>query len=164
MAVFGMFCFVQIHKCPCMKDTASTQGHLLCFDFILFIISSFLRCLLRIRSSAGTSNMNSSEFIISSFLRRLLRIRSSAGTSNMKSSEFIISTTLRQKSGKTPFSRTRGRVHMEHIRPTHASMRVRLCSMLTFAFANIISHFYASAKVCETISPSPKIQFHMLQS
>ena len=103
-------------------------------------------------------------FIISSFLRRLLRIRSSAGTSNMKSSEFIISTTLRQKSRKTPFSRTRGRVHMEHIRPTHASMRVRLCSMLTFAFANIISHFYASAKVCETISLSPKIQFHMLQS
>ena len=82
----------------------------------------------------------------------------------MNSSEFIISTTLRQKSGKTPFSRTRGHVHMEHIRPTHASMRVRLCSMLTFAFANIISHFYAQAKVCETISLSPKIQFHMLQS
>ena len=48
---------------------------------------------------------------------------------------------LRQKSEKTPFFRTRGRVHMEHIRPTHASMRIRLCSMLTFAFANIISSF-----------------------
>ena len=33
-------------------------------------------------------------------------------------------------------------IHMEHIRPTHASMHVRLYSMLTFAFANIISYFF----------------------
>ena len=32
---------------------------------------------------------------------------------------------------------------MEHIRPTHASMHVRLYSMLTFAFANIISYFFS---------------------
>ena len=50
----------------------------------------------------------------------------------------IISSTLRQKSGKPPVSRTRGRVHMEHIRLPHASMCIRLCSMLTFAFAYII--------------------------
>lgn len=29
-------------------------------------------------------------------------------------------------------------VRMEHIRPQHASMRVRLCFMLTFASANIM--------------------------
>ena len=40
----------------------------------------------------------------------------------MNSSEFIISITLRQKSGKTPFSRTRGRVHMERSRLPHTSM------------------------------------------
>ena len=57
---------------------------------------------------------------------------------------FIISyaSLLRQKSGKPLVSQTRGRVHMEHIRPTHASMHVRLYSMLTFAFANIISYFF----------------------
>ena len=37
------------------------------------------------------------------------------------------------------FFLTHGRVHMEDIRPTHASMHVRHCSMFTFAFANIIS-------------------------
>ena len=54
---------------------------------------------------------------------------------------------LRQKSGKPLVSRTHKRVHMEHIRPPHASMRVRLCSMLTFAFANIIAYFFRDAAI-----------------
>ena len=60
---------------------------------------------------------------------------------------------FRQKSGKPLVSPDPWRVHMEHIRPTHTSMHVRLYSMLTFAFANIISYFFISTLYISVILP-----------
>ena len=94
---------------------------------------------------------------------------------------FIISyaSLLRQKSGKPLVSRTRGRVHMElikagrnmliaaipckrvrmeHIRPLHVSMRIRLCFMLTFVSANIMLQTVDSGLCRQNVSPRPAKQ------
>ena len=47
------------------------------------------------------------------------------------------------------------RVRMEHIRPQHASMRVRLCFMLTFASANIILQTVDSGLCAQKCAPRP---------
>ena len=48
------------------------------------------------------------------------------------------------------------RVRMEHIRPQHASMRVRLCFMLTFASANIILQTVDSGLCAQNVLPDPR--------
>ena len=47
------------------------------------------------------------------------------------------------------------RVRMEHIRPQHASMRGRLCFMLTFASANIILQTVDSGLCAQKCAPRP---------
>ena len=63
---------------------------------------------------------------------------------------------LRQKSGKPSFFRTCGRICMGHIRPTHTSMRVRLCSMFTFASTNIILQIANSVLCAQNAFPDPQ--------
>ena len=48
------------------------------------------------------------------------------------------------------------RVRMEHIRPLHVSMRIRLCFMLTFVSANIMLQTVDSGLCTQNVLSDPQ--------